>query len=66
MWEYYSGKVVLLTGGSGFLGTTIAYRIIQQNLGLPCICAVPWWSVVCALLHPAMEMKKEDTANERE
>ncbi|GAB1197162.1 hypothetical protein APSETT444_006453 [Aspergillus pseudonomiae] len=30
MWEYYSGKVLFVTGASGFLGTALAYRIISQ------------------------------------
>ncbi|KAE8311600.1 male sterility protein-domain-containing protein [Aspergillus transmontanensis] len=30
MWEYYSGKVLFITGASGFLGTALVYRIISQ------------------------------------
>ncbi|KAJ5133305.1 male sterility protein-domain-containing protein [Penicillium atrosanguineum] len=30
MWEYYEGKVILITGGSGFLGTTLVYRVLQK------------------------------------
>ncbi|KAE8368488.1 male sterility protein-domain-containing protein [Aspergillus caelatus] len=30
MWEYYSRKVLFITGASGFLGTALVYRIISQ------------------------------------
>ena len=30
MWKYYSGKVLFITGASGFLGTALVYRIISQ------------------------------------
>ncbi|KAF5856083.1 hypothetical protein ETB97_007883 [Aspergillus alliaceus] len=30
MWEYYSGKVIFITGASGFLGTVLVYRICSQ------------------------------------
>ncbi|KAE8376583.1 male sterility protein-domain-containing protein [Aspergillus bertholletiae] len=30
MWEYYSGKILFITGASGFLGTALVYRIISQ------------------------------------
>ncbi|KAB8226557.1 hypothetical protein BDV33DRAFT_186625 [Aspergillus novoparasiticus] len=31
MWEFYSGKVILITGGSRFLGTTLVYRIKRRQ-----------------------------------
>ncbi|KAJ5761303.1 male sterility domain containing protein [Penicillium odoratum] len=31
MWEYFSGKSVLITGGSGFLGTAITYRLLDRS-----------------------------------
>lgn len=30
MWDYYTGKVVFITGGSGFLGTALVYRLVTQ------------------------------------
>ncbi|KAF7592413.1 hypothetical protein BBP40_000261 [Aspergillus hancockii] len=30
MWAYYSGKVLFITGASGFLGTALVYRIISK------------------------------------
>ncbi|KAL1979491.1 hypothetical protein VTN96DRAFT_5701 [Rasamsonia emersonii] len=30
MWEKYSGKHILITGGSGFLGTALVHRIITK------------------------------------
>lgn len=30
MWEYYSEKVVFITGGSGFLGTALVTRIVSR------------------------------------
>ncbi|KAB8225011.1 hypothetical protein BDV33DRAFT_232137 [Aspergillus novoparasiticus] len=36
MWEYYEGKLVLDTGGSGFLGTTIVHRLVMST-SLSCI-----------------------------
>jgi len=30
MWEFYTGKVLLITGASGFLGTTLVYRLRQK------------------------------------
>ncbi|KAB8270533.1 male sterility protein-domain-containing protein [Aspergillus minisclerotigenes] len=31
MWEYYEAKSVLVTGGSGFLGTTIVHRLVMST-----------------------------------
>ncbi|XHF97136.1 hypothetical protein AWENTII_000738 [Aspergillus wentii] len=31
MWEYYHGKVLFITGSSGFLGTALVHRIITQT-----------------------------------
>ncbi|THC88879.1 hypothetical protein EYZ11_011673 [Aspergillus tanneri] len=30
IWEYYAGKVIFITGGSGFLGTTLIYRLVKR------------------------------------
>ncbi|XHF99655.1 hypothetical protein AWENTII_003149 [Aspergillus wentii] len=30
IWDYYTGKVVFVTGGSGFVGTTLVYRILTR------------------------------------
>jgi thioester reductase-like protein len=30
MWEFYNDKVIFLTGGTGFVGTTILYRLFTQ------------------------------------
>ncbi|KAI9037704.1 male sterility protein-domain-containing protein [Aspergillus affinis] len=30
MWDYFKGQVVFLTGTSGFLGTTLAYRLLSS------------------------------------
>ncbi|KAJ5674271.1 hypothetical protein N7462_009710, partial [Penicillium macrosclerotiorum] len=30
MWEYYSNKNILLTGGSGFLGTAVIHRLVSE------------------------------------
>ncbi|KAJ6129958.1 hypothetical protein N7512_002738 [Penicillium capsulatum] len=31
IWEYYDGKTVFLTGGTGFVGTTVLYRLLSQT-----------------------------------
>ncbi|KAJ5761313.1 hypothetical protein N7520_008469 [Penicillium odoratum] len=31
MWEYYDGRSVLVTGGSGFLGTAIVHRLLSRS-----------------------------------
>ncbi|KAF7588092.1 hypothetical protein BBP40_006191 [Aspergillus hancockii] len=30
MWQHYLGKVLFITGGSGFLGTALIYRLVTQ------------------------------------
>jgi FlaA1/EpsC-like NDP-sugar epimerase len=30
MWEFYTGKIVFITGGSGFVGTALVYRLVTQ------------------------------------
>ncbi|KAJ6015373.1 hypothetical protein N7540_009964 [Penicillium herquei] len=31
MWEYYEGRSILVTGGSGFLGTAIVHRLLTST-----------------------------------
>ncbi|KAJ5328828.1 hypothetical protein N7452_009218 [Penicillium brevicompactum] len=31
MWNYYNDKTVFITGGTGFLGTALAYRLLTQT-----------------------------------
>ncbi|CAI7583443.1 unnamed protein product [Penicillium bialowiezense] len=33
MWDFYTGKNVFITGGSGFVGTALIYRLITQAPG---------------------------------
>lgn len=35
MWDRFDGKCVLITGGSGFLGTTIVYRLVTRTAASP-------------------------------
>ena len=30
MWENYRGKVIFITGASGFLGTVLVYRLVTK------------------------------------
>jgi uncharacterized protein YbjT (DUF2867 family) len=30
LWEKFQGKNILITGGSGFLGTAIVYRLVTK------------------------------------
>ncbi|CAG8939728.1 unnamed protein product [Penicillium salamii] len=31
VWEYYNGKTVFITGGTGFIGTVLLYRLLSQS-----------------------------------
>lgn len=31
MWEYFNDRVIFLTGGAGFIGTTVLFRILTQS-----------------------------------
>ncbi|KAI9041305.1 uncharacterized protein KD926_006881 [Aspergillus affinis] len=31
MWDFYNGKSILLTGGTGFLGSTLLYRLVSKG-----------------------------------
>ncbi|KAJ5187098.1 hypothetical protein N7449_010092 [Penicillium cf. viridicatum] len=31
MWDYYNDKTIFITGGTGFLGTAIVYRLLTQT-----------------------------------
>ncbi|CAI7640141.1 unnamed protein product [Penicillium glandicola] len=31
MWDYYNDKTIFITGGTGFLGTSIVYRLLTQT-----------------------------------
>lgn len=31
LWEYYNGKTVFITGGTGFIGTVLLYRLMTQS-----------------------------------
>ncbi|KAJ5367102.1 hypothetical protein N7541_001043 [Penicillium brevicompactum] len=31
MWDYYNDKIVFITGGTGFLGTALVYRLLTQT-----------------------------------
>jgi thioester reductase-like protein len=30
IWEYYDGKILFLTGGTGLIGTSILLRLLNQ------------------------------------
>lgn len=30
IWKYYDGKILFVTGGTGFIGTTLLYRLLSQ------------------------------------
>ena len=30
IWDYYNGKIIFITGGTGFIGTTPLYRLLSQ------------------------------------
>jgi nucleoside-diphosphate-sugar epimerase len=31
VWDYYDGKVLFVTGGSGFIGTALLWRLLSQS-----------------------------------
>lgn len=31
MWDYYNDKTIFITGGTGFLGTAVVYRLLTQT-----------------------------------
>jgi nucleoside-diphosphate-sugar epimerase len=31
MWDFYNDKNILVTGGSGFLGTAVVHRILTSS-----------------------------------
>lgn len=31
IWDYYDGKTLFITGGAGFIGTTVLYRLLTQG-----------------------------------
>lgn len=31
VWDYYNGKTVFITGGTGFIGTVLLYRLLSQS-----------------------------------
>lgn len=30
IWDYYHDKTLFITGGTGFIGTTVLYRLLTQ------------------------------------
>lgn len=34
LWDNFQDKNILITGGSGFLGTTIVYRLVTKATGV--------------------------------
>lgn len=31
VWEYYNGKILFITGGTGVIGTALLYRLLTQS-----------------------------------
>ncbi|KAJ5893413.1 hypothetical protein N7495_005104 [Penicillium taxi] len=31
VWDYYNGKILFITGGTGFVGTTLIYRLLTKS-----------------------------------
>ncbi|KAJ5337233.1 uncharacterized protein N7506_005255 [Penicillium brevicompactum] len=56
MWDFYTGKNLFITGGSGFLGTALIYRLVTQapaaHLYILCRGGLPYVDFVSTTLVP--------------